>query len=156
MRPGLHHVAYTVADIEAAIHHYESVLGAGPFKVLEHPAYDSVTAGGEPASYDHTAAFGVWGDIPVELVQLHEVTPARVADAITTPAPSLHHIAWTTPDLAAGIAELEAQGFPELLTCLLGEIQHSFHDGRATLGHHIELHRDCDMLTDFWAEVGKR
>src|SRR4051794_12309074 len=60
-RRGLHHIAYWTDDLAAAMADAESLLGVGPFRVIEHVPLGDFRFQGEPAVLDHSAAFGAWG-----------------------------------------------------------------------------------------------
>ena len=67
-------IAYAVEDVEKAAESWASGFGAGPFFVRHHPAFDATHDGG-PAVFNHSSAYGQWGDVQVELVQFGECTP---------------------------------------------------------------------------------
>lgn len=153
--PGpVHHYAYVVEDIEAGIEHFVTTLGAGPFYVIEHVPLENPTFRGQPGLYDHTAAFGQCGSMPIELQQVHRCEPDALAERLVFPAPGFHHIAWVVPDVEEASAELESEhGAPRLLSAQIGDIHHIHHDARDRLGHLVELHADVPMLHDFWGMV---
>lgn len=69
------HVSHEVPDIPAAVEWWKELFGAGPFFLLERQVFDEVTHDGAPASWDHSAAFGQWGNIGVELQHTYETDP---------------------------------------------------------------------------------
>jgi hypothetical protein len=79
----IHHIGFHVPDLRAAVDTWVTVYGAGPFYLLEHVAFDECTSGGTPAVFDHSAAFGQWGAVPVELQQVHDLRPAELASLVT-------------------------------------------------------------------------
>ena len=113
-RPPLHHVGYVVDDIPAAVDWAVSALGAGPFFLIDHLPFDSVTFHGEPAAYDHSSAFGQWGSLKLELTVVHDAQPAGLADALGGPPGRVGHVAWVVADLEAESARLAAAGVPRL------------------------------------------
>jgi hypothetical protein len=72
------HFSYSVANIEKAVGYWSSALGAGPFFVLEHMKFDWAEHRGKPCTFDHSAAFGQWGPIAIELQQIHAGTAPRL------------------------------------------------------------------------------
>src|SRR3954454_3566283 len=66
----IHHLAYLVDDLEAAVEHLVSKFGAGPFFVLRDVAFEHLTSRGEPATFAHDSAFGQCGAVPVEVIQV--------------------------------------------------------------------------------------
>ena len=62
-------IAYAVPDAFEAAKRWAKDFGAGPFFISEHIPVTDVSYRGSPSSFDHTSAYGQWGDIMVELVQ---------------------------------------------------------------------------------------
>ena len=60
-------IAYSVDDVEAGAVDFAERHGAGPFFVRHHPPFDAVHHGA-PAVFNHSSAYGQWGDVQVELV----------------------------------------------------------------------------------------
>ena len=77
-------IAYAVNDLDAAARWWADVVGAGPFFVNEHIAVTNVRYRGQPASIDHSSAYGQWGSVMVELVKDHTVGPSPVRDVVYT------------------------------------------------------------------------
>ncbi len=79
----IHHVGFNVPDLRAAIETWVTVHRAGPFFVNDHVAYAECTSSGTAAVWDHSAGFGQWGAVPVELQQTHDVRPPELARTLT-------------------------------------------------------------------------
>ncbi len=148
----VHHVAYAVRDLEAAIQRAVTALGAGPFLVLDDIELET-TSRGEPARFLHSAAFGQYGAVALELMQIKSCEPARIADAMRGPVPSVNHFGYVAPSLPAARDQLEALGIPAFLQARTGEIEFTMHDARSLWGHNIELHADGASIRQFWAGV---
>lgn len=146
----VHHYGYVVDDLDRAMQQFVSQLGAGPFVVMRNVPVENVTSHGEPAVFSHSSAFAQCADITIELMEMYQTAPDVVEAAFRQPRPSLHHVAWVTPDLDAGITVLAEQGLPQFLRAGLGDIAFSYHDGRHLLGHHVELHHDSAGLRGFF------
>ena len=146
----IHHVGYVVDDIPRAVDWAVETLGAGPFFAIEHLEFDEVTYNGEPAAYDHSSAFGQWGDLKLELTQIHSAAPAGLADALGGPTPRPGHIAWLTDDLDAETARLTAAGLSVFHTGRAGPVRAHWFDARATLGHHVEVLQRAPELLEFY------
>jgi catechol 2,3-dioxygenase-like lactoylglutathione lyase family enzyme len=140
-------IAYAVTDVADAAERFARRTGAGPFFVVEHIPVASAVVFGEPRPFDHSSAYGQWGDVMVELVAEH--TPPIVA-----PGSGVHHVACWVDSLDAGIAWGAAQGWP---TALLAETtagqRFAFLDARAELGHLVELYEPTERLVAFFARV---
>ena len=147
----IHHVGYVVDDLPRAVDWAVSTLGAGPFFLVEHLEFDEVTFAGGPAAYDHSSAFGQWGELELELTQVHSAAPAGLADALGRLG--LGHVAWLADDLEAETARLTAAGLPLFHTGRAGPVRAHWFDARATLGHHIEVLRRSPELLGFYARI---
>ena len=72
-------VAYAVEDVRAAARSFAERVGAGPFFVRHHDLPRHVEHRGEPGCFDHSSAYGQWGAVQVELVEVHRAEPASLA-----------------------------------------------------------------------------
>jgi hypothetical protein len=151
-------IAYIVPDVRAAAQHWVDRVGAGPFFVFDHFEL-TATHRGEPAELDHSPAFGQWGAVQVELIQLHELEPAPFREAFGGGKFGLHHMTWfpeDPDDLDAEGARLEELGWP----CVLDMTGHTgtralFHDVRAQLGHFIELYVGTPQIRRHYERVAR-
>jgi catechol 2,3-dioxygenase-like lactoylglutathione lyase family enzyme len=141
-----HHVGYVVADIPRAVEWAVAALGAGPFFLVEHLVFDAVTYRGEPAAYDHSSAFGQWGDLKLELTQVHSAQPAGLAAALGRPGPG--HVAWLADDLEAETARLTAAGLELFHTGRSGPVR--AHWFQTPLGQHVEVLQRAPELLGFY------
>ena len=142
----INHLAYVVDDLPQAVTFWTSTMGAGPFYLLDHVAFDYVTYLGEPAVFSHSAAFGQWGELVVELQQLHDLQPHGLRERLDRP---MNHVAYVCADAAAVSAALDAEGLPMYLHAGFGPVEVRFHDV-PQLGHSVELHQDSPFLQDFF------
>jgi hypothetical protein len=148
-------LAYAVRDVDAAAHRFADHFGAGPFFVRRHiPIADGMLRG-EPCAFDHTSAYGQWGEIMVELVQDHTVGPSPVRDlAGGGTGIGLHHHAHFVSDFSVAQRSLRASGIPELFSARTGSTtRFAFHDSQALLGHLIEIYEPHPRLLDFYEMV---
>jgi catechol 2,3-dioxygenase-like lactoylglutathione lyase family enzyme len=142
-RRPISHVSYAVANLERAVDWWSSTLGAGPFFLVPHVAFDELTHHGEPCVWDHSAAFGQWGTMAIELQELHACDPPALTELLVPAAvPVFNHVAYLSPTPEADSAELAAAGHALFLHGKTGALEIRFHDTRATLGQPIEIHRD--------------
>jgi hypothetical protein len=151
----IHHLAYVVDEIESAAKKLNDQFGAGPFFYLDEVPVSDVTSRGEPAEFIHASAFGICNEVPVELMVIAKLQPARTAERFAgDSSPRFHHIAYAVPpaDVESTRATLEADGLPEYLHAHFGgDVDFTYHDGSASLGHDIELHADSEGLRGFFA-----
>jgi hypothetical protein len=150
-----HHHAYVVEDIEATVGRLVDQLGAGPFFLVENVPLENVLSRGEPATFAHDSAFGFHSGGAIELMQVVGLAPERVEQRFAAPHPRIHHVAYVVPstEVAAVRSGLDERGLPEYLSSQLGEVDSTLHDGSETLGHDVEIHVDCQGLSDFFEMV---
>jgi catechol 2,3-dioxygenase-like lactoylglutathione lyase family enzyme len=147
-------IAYAVPDAVAHARRWAAELGAGPFFVRPHIEVLDVFHRGAPATFDHTAAYGQWGDVMVELVEDHTDGPSVVRDMYPSGAMGVHHLAFFVPDIAAATAGLNALGHATAMTARTRSgIRFHFIDTSARLGHMVELYERSTPLSAFYAQV---
>ena len=140
-------VAYAVSDVAAAAAAFATSTGAGPFFVVPHIEVVEARVNGTDAPFDHSSAYGQWGDLMVELVEEH--TPPLVA-----PAGAMHHMAFMVPSLDDAVEWCGAAGWAEVLWARTAAGQEfTFRDARAQLGHLVELYEPSDRLVAFYSMV---
>jgi methylmalonyl-CoA/ethylmalonyl-CoA epimerase len=150
----IHHVGFNASDLRGAIDTWVTVLGAGPFRLNEHVTYDEATAGGRPAVWDHSAAFGQWGTVPVELQQTHELCPAELVGPFTAGGrAAVNHVGITANDPAAESTRLEALGFRLAMHARLGAVDFFWHDATEKFGYCIEIITAGPELDAFFESI---
>ena len=148
------HVGYVVEDIEEAVASWVRLTGAGPFLLLDHLRFDSVEHRGRHATFEHSAAFGQYGPIAVELQQIHVSAPPSLTEAIVPGRPPvINHVAVISATPEEDSAALTAAGHPLFLHARAGEVEVRFHDTKAVLGQAIEIHRRSEFIEGFFADV---
>ena len=149
-------IAYTVPDLEAACREWAQRVGAGPFLIRKHMQVVA-THDGQPAIYDHSAAFGQWGPLMLELVELHECSPAPLHHAFRHSAPNaVNHYAYFVEDLQASSTALQEQGFPLMMELVSSSgMQVHFLDGRSTIGGLIEIYEGNQHIRAHYANVAE-
>ena len=147
-------IAFTVPDLEAACHEWAQKVGAGPFLVRRHMDVQC-THDGEPATYDHSAAFGQWGPVMLELVELHACEPASMNEVFRHSAPNqVNHYAYFVDDLEVTSAELQGLGFPLTMELVSSSgMRVHFLDARETIGGLIELYVGTEHLRQLYSKV---
>ena len=147
------HISYVVHDLTTAVDTWVAAFGAGPFFLFEHVSFDHIEHEGAGAAWDHSAAFGQWGPIAVELQQIHSVQPAcTLGPKLAGRGLAPNHVAYITPNPEAESVRLAKMGFPKFLFATLGPVEVTYHDV-PMFGHAIEIHKECDFIMDFFASL---
>lgn len=151
----IHHIGYWVEDLDVAAAELAEATGAGPFLALRHVAFETFTFQGAPARLDHSAAFGMWGPIIVELDQLHDVDPPALRDALDPRPGSIGHVSWIVPSLATERLRLARLGFHELTEAHVGPVHAVWFDGGGRFDHPVEVHQDNAAIRDLYRRVAE-
>jgi hypothetical protein len=146
-------IAYAVPDARVAAARWAEHLGAGPFYLRSHIPVSDVLYRGRPSSFDHSSAYGQWGDIMVELVQDHGDGPSVVRERYATHESGLHHLAFMVDELDAATARLAEQGFELAMSARASTTRFHFVDAVDELGHMIELYQRSVHLLEFYTMV---
>lgn len=149
-------IAYFVDDIQRAAERHHQLFGSGPFFHMEE-IQQTVTYRGKESEYRHSAAFGQWGAMQIELMQsisggpniLYELYPEGSGTY------GLHHVALIARDLEATVAEFGAAGYPEALRAYMPEMDMTVvHvDTLERYGHFVEVYSNAQSILDFYDMV---
>lgn len=152
MTPDLGHpvqIAYAVApdrDLNVVASDFRRRTGAGPFIVASHIGLRSSIVNGVATPFDHSSAYGQWGDVMVELLQEH--TPPIVT---TT---GVHHMAFMVVTLDRAIETCARHGWDVVLDAeTKGGQRFVFCDARPDLGHLVELYEPTPALLAFYEHI---
>lgn len=112
-------VGYVVKDIEAAMHHWASVLGVGPWFYAEHVPVEKFFYRGKPSTPLTSVALANSGPLQVELIQPRNDAPSFYNDFLAAGHVGAQHVAYWTTNFEADLARLTAQG---LKVAMQGEV----------------------------------
>lgn len=149
-------IAWFVPDIDAAARQHSGAFGSGPFFAFRHVPLARSTHRGVEQVFDHSSAYGQWGEVMVEFVQQHNDAPSACHDLFPRGSGrfGLHHMAVFVDDLDQAIADFAMRDMP---LAQLSEVdsgtRFAFVDASATLGHMIELYEPSEQLLGFYAMV---
>jgi hypothetical protein len=146
-------IAYYVDDPAAAAQEWATERGAGPFFLRRHIPVTDVTHRGAASSFDHTSAYGWWGDIMVELFTQHDDAPSAVRERFASGETGLHHLACFVDEIHAALARCEAAGLTVAQTAYAGTTLFAFVDDVTRHGHYWELYEGSERLRGFYAMV---
>jgi hypothetical protein len=145
-------VAYAVDDVEVAAARFAAEFGAGPFFVRHHPPFAALHHGAAGV-FNHSSAYGQWGAIQVELVQLGECSPPTLQHALDNTV-GIHHVAMFVDSLDAEQTRLAALGMSCVMAATTSSgLRFAFHDARPQLGHLIEIYEPTDSVLRLYQMV---
>lgn len=144
-------IAYVVPDIAAAARQWADQFGAGPFLLNRHIAVADVVHRGQPGAFDHSSAYGQWGDLMVELVHDHGTGPSVVRERFAPHESGLHHMAYMVDHLDSAVEALAAAGYPVAMSAATASgTRFVFVDAVASHGHYFELYQRSERLAAFY------
>jgi hypothetical protein len=148
-------IAYLVEDVLPAAEEWARRLGAGPFFVRHHPPMACVDRQDRAGEFVHSSAYGQWGAMQVELVQLRPGTPRHLVDDLRTPR-GIHHVAMFVASFPEEQDRLAQLGWPAAMTATTSNgMRFAFHDARADLGHFVEIYEPVPAVRRLYATVAK-
>jgi hypothetical protein len=146
-------VAYAVSDVRNAARELAVRLGAGPFFARHHPLPRLVQHDGRGGEFDHSSAYGQWGAVQVELVEVHHAAPASLAAAVMR-STGIHHVAWFVASIDEEERRLAGLGWRQVMRAeTAGGFAYAFHDARAELGHMVEIYEPRDEVLALYRKV---
>lgn len=146
-------VAYMVPDVREAARRWHTTFGVGPFFVQDHVPLVRATSAGHDVVFDQSCAVTQWGEVMLELVAHHAISPASVAAAIVPRETGLHHIAVLVPDLEASLAHLQDLGLRVVLDAETPQQRFVFVDPGSEAGHLIECYEATPYLQRLYRAV---
>lgn len=94
-------IAFYPQDFDAALRHWTTTMGVGPFFILENVALENQRYRGAPSDFVFTMALAYWGDLQIELIRPENDAPNMYAGH---QGEALHHSCILTSDIAAARA----------------------------------------------------
>lgn len=138
---GVAQTAFIVPDLAAAIHHWVSDMGAGPFYVLPNLLVPGQTYRGAPSTADVTLAMGFAGHMMIELIQPLDDNPSVYRETIELRGYGYHHMGIACADVEASVRDYASRGYAEAYRAAVptgGEVVYLDNGTGAALGF-IEL-----------------
>jgi hypothetical protein len=90
-----------VRDIGAALDHWVSVLGVGPWYYFERVKIDWFRHRGAPFDLEMSVALANSGDLQIELIQQRNAAPSMYREFLDAGREGLQHVAYWTTDYQA-------------------------------------------------------
>ena len=110
--PGtLFQIGYVVPNLDAALAHLNTMLGAPRFMVLRDIVVENGWFRGAPATISHSMAFGYVGDVQFGIIEnvAGKSTYSEFLERV--PEGGVHHLGYSVEDYDAATADLLARGY---------------------------------------------
>jgi hypothetical protein len=101
---------YVVRDLERAVHHWATVVGVGPFFMLEHVDFAELYLRGTKTQIDMSVAVAYWGEIQVELIVQSDAAPSIYSEFAAVHGEGLQHVGVMTDSVAEHVERLRRAG----------------------------------------------
>jgi hypothetical protein len=148
----LFQVAYLVNDLEASIHRWSELHGAGPFVVTRHHKTDRFMYRGTSQEADVSYAFGYLGDVMIQFIVQHDDTPSIYRDMYGAGEEGFHHQAYLVHDFEAEYQRLIAMGYEPACRLYADGVDAAYFDTRSMNGGFTEIHGDPPRILAAFAQ----
>lgn len=151
--------AYLVNDIEASIHHWHKLFGAGPFTVVPHHKTDRFAYRGTSTEADVSYAFGYSGDMMIQFIQQHDDKPSIYRDMYKRGEEGFHHVGVLVHDWEAERQRLLDLGLVNACELYADNVNAAYFDARHLVGGFIEIHGDPPHILETfrgWREAHRK
>lgn len=102
---------YVVTDLDAALVHWSSVLGIGPWFALRDLTLEHSEHRGAPAETRISLALANSEDLQIELIEVLDGSPSCYREFIEDGHDGLHHLAWWTEEFDTTLERAGAAGW---------------------------------------------
>jgi hypothetical protein len=137
-----------VTSLSRTVEHLAKSYGAGPFFLMENIQLDELKNANGPIVWEHSAAFGQWGGVAVELQEVKKLEPRDAFGSTYEKVDLFNHVALAVDDIAEENERLKRLGFELLFEAKNGPDTSSLFDA-PLLGHTIELHETFPVFETF-------
>jgi hypothetical protein len=114
-------LAYVVPDIEAAMDHWSSVLGVGPWYYNPRVPIRNYRFRGAAYEPHNSVALANSGPLQIELLQTRNDVPSMYREFRDAGLQGAQHVAYWTEHFDDDLARLQAQGFTVAMSGEVGE-----------------------------------
>ena len=150
-------LAVHAPDIEDAARRWARDEGAGPFYLMEHIELETAFYRGAPSRFDHSSAYGQFGDVMIELIHQHDDAPSALRDMFDARTEGLHHAAVFVEELDAAVERAAGRGMACALDARLKEgTRFVMVDARAEYGMMLEFYEPAAALRTFYRFIRRR
>lgn len=138
-------LAFVPTDFDAAIAHWTTVMGVGPFFLMEGIHLEGMKYRGKPTEAVFDLALAYWGEMQIELIRPRDQHPSIYTGEYADVGGGLHHVCILVDDIEQAYAACVRHNCEIVIEGSLGNSQVIYADPGAGPGHLIEvLQQDSD------------
>jgi catechol 2,3-dioxygenase-like lactoylglutathione lyase family enzyme len=122
-------VGLVVRELQTTVDNYSNIFGIGPWEISELApplVYDSIYKG-KPTSFSAKVACATAGEIQIELIEPHAGSNI-FKDFLAKHGGGIHHIGFSTDNIAETTRLMNKEGFPTLMSFSLGNSAIAYYD----------------------------
>jgi len=125
--PGtLFQIGYVVPNLDAALAHLNTKLGAPRFMVLREIIVENGWFRGSQAPINHSMAFGYVGDVQFEIIEPVSGKSTYSEFLERVPEGGVHHLGYAVEDYNAATADLPARGYQPVQRGTFGDTKFGY------------------------------
>ena len=148
---------YVVRNIQAALRHWTTVLGVGPFYYLEQVTIENFHYNGAPTSAEMSVALANSGPLQIELIQQRNDAPSMVRDFLQAGREGLQHVAYwmdTPAKMDAALKKADELGYAVGQSGTIGENgRFAYLKTEAHPGTVVELSEVCGWKAKLFQQI---
>lgn len=149
-------MAWVVDNLERAAERLSRAMQVGPFLMIRHIQLDEPQHRGQPQRSDFSLCLAQAGEVQLELIEQHDLTPSVYRDIYPKTPPGgmgFHHVAVIVPDVFEETARYNALGFPTASSGRFGAIDFTYVDTTAAGGFMVEILPDRPEMHRFFGAI---
>jgi catechol 2,3-dioxygenase-like lactoylglutathione lyase family enzyme len=148
----INHIGYYVKDLELACREHSALFGSGPFFYLGEHTMTSIARGRE-YEYTSRAAFGQFGDLQIEFIQVISDNPSAYKEMERF---GLNHFSIWVDNVDSAIEEFENAGYEIAMRLKSsGGAEIIYFDGVEKWGHYLEVSAPAEGMYEYFKKAAE-
>lgn len=152
-------IAYVPSNVPAAYDFWTRIMGVGPFFHMPHLRFADLSVRGHPSDAVISAGIAYWGDLQVEIIEVHDDSPSVYREWRDAGHEGIHHLCITVSDLSAARARIVELGHSVVQEMSLGKsgkvLFVDTHGGPGTMLEVLQMPEGTPAMFDRWRAVAR-
>ncbi len=144
--------AYVVNDIYQSIDKWTTVVGLGPFFLIENVSLEAKYRGA-PVTLELSVAMAQAGPINIELIQQHNAVSSCYRDVYRGGEEGFHHVCMLVQNFDQELRRYTRMGYALSLEADMQAYRFAYVDIHAELGCHVELVEDTPTIRQLYSRI---